>query len=148
MATDKYVVNVEAAVLVRGRYLMIVRGAEESHAPGALSLPGGKVEGTGSLDDVLEAALRREILEELGMEVHPDVEYVESKLFVADDGEPVVDVVFLCRHTGGRPTASDAGEVAAVLYMSAEEVLASPRTLPWTRRSIELAEKKREARGW
>jgi 8-oxo-dGTP diphosphatase len=142
-----YVVNVEAAILKNGQYLMIVRGEQESHAPGVLTLVGGKVESTGDVDDILEETLRREVREEVAIEIQDDMEYIESKAFVADDGEPVVDVVFLCRYAGGTPMIADRGEVAAVQWMTAQEVLAHPQTPEWTRRSIELAERKRLARG-
>jgi len=52
------------------------------------------------VQDVLEITIRREIMEEVGVEVHDDVNYVESHSFVAD-GEPYVDIVFLCRHKDG-----------------------------------------------
>jgi 8-oxo-dGTP diphosphatase len=150
MATIWYIVNVEGAVVRSedGRYLMVVRGEQESHGAGALTFPGGKVEDAGSADDVLEETLRREIREEVEVEVHDDVVYLESKAFVADDGEPVVDVVFLCRYRSGEPAVGDPGEVAAVRWMTAEEILAHPEIPPWTRQSIELAEQKRIARGW
>ena len=143
-----YIVNVEGVIVKQGRYLMVVRGEQESHAPGVLTFPGGKVEGAGNADDVLEETLRREIREEVGIEVHDDMAYLESKAFVAADGEPVVDVAFMCRYRSGEPTVGDPGEVAAVRWMPAEEILAHPKTPPWTRRSIELAERKRIAKGW
>ena len=61
MDTIWYIVNVEGAVVKDGRYLMIVRGEQESHAPGALTFPGGKVEDAESVDNVLEETIRREI---------------------------------------------------------------------------------------
>ena len=140
-----HVVNVEAAVVKDGRYLMIVRGERETHAPGVLSLPGGKVENAGNTGNILEETLRREIAEEVGVEIHDDVEYVESHAFVADDGKPMVDVVFLCQYKSGRPTTTDPGEVAAIRWMTAKEVLGHPKTPQWTRQSIELAERKRIA---
>jgi ADP-ribose pyrophosphatase YjhB (NUDIX family) len=143
-----YVVNVEAAILKEAHYLMIVRGHEESHAPGVLTLVGGKVENAGSADDILERTLHREVREETGIEIQDDVEYVESKAFIADDGEPVIDIVFLCRYASGSPAIADPGEVAAVQWMTPEQVLAHPLTPPWTRQSIERAEKARLARGW
>ena len=145
-----YIVNVEGAIMrpEDGRYLMIVRGEEESHAAGLLTFPGGKVENAGNADDILEETLRREIQEEAGIEVDEDMVYVESKSFVADDGEPVVDVVFLCRYRYGEPIIGDPGEVAALRWMTPEEILEHPKTPPWTRQSIELAEKRRIAKGW
>ena len=137
-----FIVNVEAAVVRDRQYLLIVRGANEAHAPGMLSLPGGKVEQDGADVAVLEATLRRELREEVGVEVDDDLIYVDSTAFVADDGQPVINVVFLCRHRAGdaRPIAPD--EVAQVVWMTAAEVLADPRTPPWARRSVELAEQR------
>lgn len=134
-----FIVNVEA-VIVRGeRYLMTVRGAGESHAPGTLSFPGGKVELDEIGDDVLETALRREVREEVGLEVS-SIRYLESKSFVADDGERVVDIVFLCKSERGEPTMSDPEEIAEVHWLTAQEVYDHPQTPPWTRQSIEKAE--------
>ncbi len=144
-----YIVNIEGIVVrpADGRYLMVVRGAGESYMSGALSFPGGKVEGVKNEDNVLEETLRREIREETGVEVADEMVYVESHSFVAE-GDPVVDVVFLCRYRSGEATAADPDEVAAVRWMTAQEILDRPQTPPWTRQSIELAEKKRVEKGW
>jgi 8-oxo-dGTP pyrophosphatase MutT (NUDIX family) len=146
MLADQYIVNVEGAIVKDGRYLMVVRG-EEEYAPGGLNFPGGKVEGTGSTDDVLEETLGREIAEEVGLEVHDEMAYVRSSAFLAE-GDPVVDVVFLCRYKAGTAVAADPGEVAAVRWMTAAEAIVHPETPPWTRLSLELAEQIRQARGW
>jgi ADP-ribose pyrophosphatase YjhB (NUDIX family) len=139
----RYIVNVEAAVVREQKYLLIVPGAHEVHAAGMLSLPGGKVEPDGANVAILEVTLRRELREEVGVEVEDGLVYVDSTAFVADDGQPVINIVFLCRHRAGeaRPVASD--EVAQVVWMIAAEVLADPRTPPWLRRSVELAEQRR-----
>jgi 8-oxo-dGTP diphosphatase len=143
---DKYIVNVEGAIARDGQYLMIVRG-EEEYAPGGLNLPGGKVEGASNGDDVLEETLRREIAEEVGLEVHDEMAYVRSSAFVAE-GHPVVDVVFLCHYKAGTAFAADPGEVAAVRWMALAEAIAHPETPPWTRHSLELAEQVRLKKGW
>ena len=146
MIADTYIVNVEGAVAKDGCYLMIVRG-EEEYAPGGLSFPGGKVEGITRADDVLEQTLRREIAEETGLEVCDEMAYLRSSAFVAE-GIPVVDIVFLCRWKSGEAQAADPGEIAAVRWMTAEKAIAHPDTAPWTRLSLELAEKTRFERGW
>jgi 8-oxo-dGTP pyrophosphatase MutT (NUDIX family) len=155
MIAERYIVNVEGAIVKGGRYLMVVRG-EEEYAPGGLNFPGGKVEGTGSFDDILEETLRREIAEEVDLEVHDEMAYVRSSAFVAE-GEPVVDVVFLCRWKSGTAIAADPaaespsaamGEVAAVHWMTAAEAIAHPETPPWTRLALQMAEKVRLERGW
>jgi 8-oxo-dGTP diphosphatase len=146
MIAEKYIVNVEGAVVRDVRYLMVIRGAQE-YTPGGLCFPGGKVEGAGNAGDVLEATLRREIAEEAGLQVHAEMAYLRSSAFVAE-GDPVVDVVFLCRWQSGEAVAADPAEVAAVLWMAADEAIAHPETPPWTRLALELAEKARLERGW
>jgi 8-oxo-dGTP pyrophosphatase MutT (NUDIX family) len=146
MIADKYIVNVEGVIVKEGRYLMVVRG-EEEYAPGGLNFPGGKVEGSGSADDILEETLRREIAEEVGLEIHAEMAYLRSSAFVAE-GDPVVDLVFLCRWKSGEAAAVDPAEVAAVRWMTAAEAIAHPETPPWTRLSLELAEKLRLEWGW
>jgi 8-oxo-dGTP diphosphatase len=143
-----YIVNVEAAIVKDGRYLMIVRSDQETHAAGMLSMPGGKVERAGVAGNILEATLRREIREEVGVEVEDEMAYVESKSFISDNGQAVVDIVFLCRYLSGTPAILEPDEVADIRWMSAEEVHTHPKAPPWTRSSIELAERMRLARRW
>jgi ADP-ribose pyrophosphatase YjhB (NUDIX family) len=141
-ADPRYVVNVEAAIYRGDRWLLVRRSEQEVHAGGTLSLIGGKVEDAVVADAVLEDTLRREVREEVGVEVEAAIHYTESKSFFADDGDPVVDVVFTCRHAAGEPRALDPAEVAAVHWMTAE-VEAHPDAPPWTRRSVQLAERLR-----
>lgn len=143
-----HIVNVEVAILREGRYLLIVRGATETHAPGTLSLVGGKVEAVGQVPDVLEESLRREVAEEVGLSLVAPLAYVRSTAFVADDGDPVVDVVFLARHAAGEPTIVSPEEVAAIRWLTAAEVATDPLAPPWTRLSVALAEEQRLALGW
>ena len=84
------VVDVEGAVFNDGRYLMVVRGKDSSHATGALSFPGGKLEEDDGPEDALESALRREIAEEAGVTVHDRMTFVGSDLFDMDDGRKVL----------------------------------------------------------
>ena len=140
-------VNVEAVVADGERYLMVVRSLAEEHAPGGLSLPGGKVESAGVCSEILEETARREVLEETGVEIEPNPVYLWSSSFVADNGWPVVDVVFLCRYRSGTADARQAEEVAAVRWMTAGEIFATAGLAPWTRRSIELAEERRLTAG-
>ena len=145
MRGDRYIVNVEGAIAHDNRYLMIVRSQHVAHAPGTLTMPGGKVEGVGDTPNVLEETLHREIMEEVGVRVHDRFYYLESRSFVADTGTVVVDVVFLCAYRDGEPGVAAPAEVAEVLWMTADEVLAHPRAQPWTRQSIRLAEARRTA---
>ncbi len=139
MSDETYVVNVEAAIFHGDTWLMILRSAEEAHAAGTLSFAGGKVERAGIEDNILEETLRREIAEEVGATVADKIHYVESKSFIADDGLPVVDIVFLCRYEAGEPRALDSAEVANVEWMTFDAIMAHPKTPVWIKQSLRLA---------
>ena len=138
--SDSFVVHVEGAVEKDGRYLMIVRAANAAHAPGALSFPGGKMEVADAPVDALETTLRREIREEVGVEVEDEMRYVESRRFETDDGKQVLGVTFLCRYMSGTPSA-DPAEVQAVRWMTPEQILrdAPPWFGPEKMRRVESA---------
>ena len=135
--TREFVVNVQCAVIRHGRFLMIVRGDEGGHAPGVLAFPGGKVELEDGPSDVLERTARREVLEETGVGISGNLQYIRSETFVITGGQPAVDVLFLGDYESGEPTIADAAEVADIRWMTAEEILIHPRTPPWLRESVE-----------
>lgn len=139
-ASPLFIVNVEGVVRCGDLYLLTLRSAAEPHAPGTLALPGGKVEYSDAQKDTLEAALLREIFEETGVEAGRPV-YLESKWFRTDDGERVIDIVFLCDYLRGDATARDADEIAEVLWLTHGEVAAHPKAPSWTRQSLATAER-------
>lgn len=147
MSLIHHIVNVEGAIVRDGRYLLVVRGAKETHAAGMLSLVGGKVENAGTSANILEETLRREIREEIAVEIS-DMIYVHSSAFVSDDHDQVVDVVFLCRWSEGEPIINDIDEVASIRWLTANEILTNPDTPDWTRNSVRRAEKMRSLLGW
>jgi 8-oxo-dGTP diphosphatase len=146
--TERYIVNVEVAIVHDARYLMLVRSEREVHAPGVLCLPGGKVENAGFSDNVLEGTARREAREEAGVEIGDQIVYVESKSFTSDDGEPVVDIVYLARYQSGEPRPGDPAEVAGLEWLTAAEVLAHPKAPPWIAEGFRKIESRRVGLGW
>ena len=142
-----YIVNVEGAVVKDGRYLMIVRGEGEEYAAGVLAFPGGKVEDDEMASSVLEETVRRELREEVDIEVGDEMVYVDSASFVAGD-DPVIDVVFLCSYRSGEPRACDPEEVASVQWMTQAEILAHPKLPPWMGPIIKRVERARVEKGW
>jgi 8-oxo-dGTP diphosphatase len=143
----QYLVNVDAAVVDDGAFLLVERGADEDHAAGELGFPGGTVDPTDEGPDVLEATVRRELAEEVDVEPSNTMSYVQSNAFEADTGAAVVNVVFLCRHEGGEARAASE-EVAAVHWLTAEEVANRPDAPTHTREQVELAEGQRRMLGW
>ncbi|AGB14689.1 ADP-ribose pyrophosphatase [Halovivax ruber XH-70] len=116
-----YVVNVDGAVVREDEYLLIERGADEEHAAGELAFPGGKLETPPGTDDAIAKTARRELREEVGIEVGA-VTYVCSSTFTADDGTQCLNVVTLCEHTGGVAQVCESAEVETVHWLSPEEL--------------------------
>lgn len=142
----KYVVNVEGAIVRGEQYLMIIRGQGETHAGGTLSFVGGKVEITETASDVLEVTLRREIMEEVGVQVS-GLSYVQSSHFIAGD-DLVVDIVFLCRYETGEPRIADIQEVENILWLTAAEVMEHSLCPPWTQAAMQRVEALRHRLKW
>ena len=148
MSMPAFVVVAAGAVVRDGRYVMIVRGLNETQAPGKLGFPGGKVERTDGPDQVLEQALRREIAEEVGLEIDQETLYLESAAFTMDAGEPAVWVVFLCRYRGTGGPVSESDEDDSAAWMTPSEIAAHPRAPEWVPATIERAEWLRAQVGW
>jgi len=134
-----YIVNVEAAIHRDDHWLIIKRSEKEEHAPGLLSLVGGKVETKLAENNILEETLKREILEEVGIEIFEENHYVESKSFMTDNGEYVIDIVFLCKYKSGKARCMQEEEVSEIHWMSSEELLNNESAPFWLKDSIQKA---------
>ncbi len=136
-----FIVNVEAVVCRNNSYLIIERSDQEEHAPGMLSIPGGKVDLIVTSPDALEQALRRECLEEVGLRLQT-LEYLESKTFIMDTGVMCLSVAFLCRDFFGTASAKSPDEVKAVHWLTWAEIIKNPQAPPWTIQSVTAAERR------
>ena len=107
------ILGVGAIILDRDRVLMVERGRPPLQ--GYWSLPGGVLE-TG---ETLAEGLRREILEETGLEIHPrGVVEIFERIMRDAAGRPeyhYVIVDYLCRVTGG--TLCAASDSAAAVWV-------------------------------
>ena len=135
-----FIVNVEAAIKKNDKWLIIERSEKEEHAGGMLSLVGGKVDKEGNSSDKLERTVEREILEEVGVKVKNEINYVHSTSFVTDRGENVLNIVFLCEHDSGEAFPKSRDEVEKVLWLTTEEILSNPRAPINLQDSIKLAD--------
>jgi 8-oxo-dGTP diphosphatase len=103
MEINKFLYEVVmAAVIVKdGKYLITRRSKEKKRFPGMWTIPGGKLD-TGDYAElpkdtenywynVLEKTLRREVKEEVGIEID-NIEYVTSFATVHADGSPSVGI--------------------------------------------------------
>lgn len=136
-----YLVNVEAAIFNEdGKWLVVERSQTEPHAAGMMAWVGGKVEDTGRISNILETSLKREVLEEVGIEIEV-LQYIESASFTTDDKREAVNVVFLCKHKSGEAKPNDPDEVAQVYWITAKEIEENKNTPPWMQQSLKKAVK-------
>lgn len=139
MDADTYVVNVEGAVVRDGEYLLVERAADEEHASGLLAFPGGKVEQPPGGEETIEATVRHELDEEVGVDVGT-IEYVTSRTFEADDGTRCLNVVTLCTYRDGEPRVRDPEEVAAVRWLAPEEIRERDHAPPYLEADVDRIE--------
>ncbi|XOK64966.1 NUDIX hydrolase [Paenibacillus elgii] len=134
-----FIVNVEGAVCREDQWLLITRSMKEEHAGGTLSLVGGKVDIEGNTLDILERTVKRELYEEIGIEIKDAVTFVYSSSFVTEDGSNVINAVFLCEYDSGSAHRKSPDEVEAVHWMTYEEIMNHPQAPPWTKESVKRA---------
>lgn len=135
-----FIINVEGAIYRDGKWLIIKRSLKEEHAGGQLSLVGGTVEKEGNTKGLLERTLKRELFEEVGVTIKDKVQYVRNTTFMLGDGKEVMDFVFLAEIESGEPFAKSMEEVDEVLWLTADEIYAHPKSPIWLKESIQEAE--------
>ncbi len=135
---DKLFYVVASAVVYReqdSRCLILKRDSREKVHPNKYAVPGGKLEWA-DLDisnptringDVLdfeyavEDLLRREVKEEAGIEIEPDIKYINSVAFIRPDGVPVLLVKFAAKYNSGQ-VILEKGSFTDHKWVNAEEV--------------------------
>lgn len=139
MSDKRYIINVQGAIYHGDKFLLTKRSQAEDYMPGIMSLPGGTIEPEDeAADDVILATLRREIREEVNLEVD-ECQLIMTGYFEAD-GAPVLNMVYLCRYASGEATALDPDEVESVFWISANEAIQRPGCMEWTRLYLQKAE--------
>ncbi|MDG4537070.1 NUDIX domain-containing protein [Streptomyces sp. AV19] len=139
----KYAINVDVALHRGDKWLLIVRGLNEEHAAGRLSLVGGTVDTeTPGGGDVLLDTARREVLEEIGIDLTGvDLAYAESVFFVTDTGSPVVNVVLAAElPDGAEPRIASPEEVAGLRWETLPALEADASCPPWTLQGVQRAD--------
>lgn len=121
-------------------------------------LPGGKVEpfdetqsevvrklsGNGEEcngDDVLLNAIRREVYEELKINLPPIIDYFCSSFFVNTQKEQVIDVVFYAKLTERPEIIVDGAEVKSFAWMDQKEILDSKQVHDWLKKNLKIFDK-------
>jgi 8-oxo-dGTP diphosphatase len=103
-------VVITAIVVKKGKYLITRRSPQKRRFPGKWTVPGGKLEISDYADlpketefywyNVLEKVLKREVKEEVGIEIK-NIEYVTSLATIHADGNPSLVISCLADYASG-----------------------------------------------
>lgn len=104
-------VAITAIIFKEGKLLITRRAASKKRFPGLWTVPGGKLETKDYLElpkdtkdywyNVLEKTLRREVREEVGIEIQ-NIEYVTSMATIHADGSPSLVISCLAGYKKGK----------------------------------------------
>ena len=118
-----------------GRCLVMKRDATEKVHPGKWAVPGGKLEWADfdlsnptrrngdvlDFENAIEQLLAREVKEEAGIEIYPELQFVNDVFFVRPDGIPVMLVKFCARYKSGE-VVPEQGAFTDYKWVNTEEV--------------------------
>jgi 8-oxo-dGTP diphosphatase len=114
-AENKYLheVAITAIVIKDGKFLITRRSSKKRRFPGMWTVPGGKMETSDYLKlpkdtkhywyNVLERTLKREVKEEVGIEID-HIDYVTSLATVHEDGSPSLVISCMADYVSGEVT--------------------------------------------
>ncbi|MFC0476793.1 NUDIX hydrolase [Robertmurraya beringensis] len=137
-----FAINVEGLIIKENKVLIGRRSLNEEHAGGMLSLIGGTVEQEGNTNDILENTLKREIMEETGLEVS-NFKYVNNTSFVTKSGINVINIVFSCEWKSGEAVVKDQDEVSELIWMTFDEIINNESSPFYLVDSVKIAKQDR-----
>lgn len=91
-----HVVFVEAWIRKGDKYLLARRSLKDDQAAGKWAVPGGKVD-MELESNIVENALKREVMEEVGVEVD-GFQFLSSRSFIRSSGHHVVALAFIVNY--------------------------------------------------
>jgi NUDIX domain. len=106
-----------------------------------LAFPGGKVEEQDEIShcDVFQTAVKREVLEEVGLILEDPLTYVTTSYFTGNHEIPVIDVLFHCRLEKTCPDVKPSRrEVANYYWMDAMAINQAENAPEWLKHYISL----------
>lgn len=125
---SKHYVVVTGIIVKDGNYLIVKRSEKEKAFPGKWAVPGGKL----TIEDfintpkttsehwyfVLPKVLKREILEEVGLEVY-EPRYLLDLVYMHPNGNPTLILSFFCHWKNGEVKLSE--ELTEYKWVNIEE---------------------------
>jgi 8-oxo-dGTP diphosphatase len=130
---DGYAVTVCVLIRRDNSWLLVVRAPGVGYAPNMIGMIGGHVDVTNPLPHVLEATARREVAEEVGVDLaNEPLTYLESEFFVTDGGERQITVTFAAGAPRGvEPLVNAPDELTEVGWWTVDDLEADSRCPPW-----------------
>ena len=130
-----FVANVVVYRPEDGRCLILKRDSREKVHPNKYAVPGGKLEWKDldianptrmngdviDFENSVEDLLRREVQEEAGIEIEPELVYINSVSFVRPDEIPVILVKFAARYKSGE-VLLEQGAFTDHAWVNADEI--------------------------
>jgi 8-oxo-dGTP diphosphatase len=133
VANELYAVTVCVLIQRGDRWLLVVRSPGVAYAPNMIGMIGGHVGVAHPVAGVLEATARREVAEEVGLDLSEvALRYLESEFFVTDGGERQITVTFTAdAPLDVRPYVNAPDELVEVGWWSIDDLEADPRCPSW-----------------
>jgi 8-oxo-dGTP diphosphatase len=132
---DSEVYAVTVCVLIhRGTsFLLVVRSPAVAYAPNMIGMIGGHVDVADPEGDVLERTARREVAEEVGLDLSGvPLTYLESEFFLTNGGERQITVTFSApAPAGDEPYVNAPDQLVEVGWWTLNDLEADPRCPPW-----------------
>lgn len=131
-----HIVAVKAWVKKGDKYLLARRGMNEVHMPGIWSIPGGKIDEGGDTVNILQETLKREVLEEVGLEITDEMELIFNNTFERSDGSSVVGLTFLCHWKSGETVPLE--DTSEIGWFTLNELLGMEEVEDFLKREIKM----------
>jgi 8-oxo-dGTP diphosphatase len=131
--SEVYAVTVCVMIQRGDTWLLVVRAPKVSYAPNMIGMIGGHVDLIRPLADVLEETARREVAEEVGVDLSEmSLRYLESEFFITDGGERQITVTFTTQAPPDiEPYVNAPDELVEVGWWTLDDLEADPRCPPW-----------------
>jgi 8-oxo-dGTP diphosphatase len=131
--SELYAVTVCVLIHRGDSLLLVARAPGVGYAPNMIGMIGGHVAVTDPERDVLETTARREVAEEVGLDLSEvPLTYQESEFFITDGGERQITVTFSApAPSGGEPYVGAPDELTEVGWWTLDDLEADPRCPPW-----------------
>ena len=137
-----FLLSAECIIKHQNRYLIIKRPPGKL-GEGLLSFPGGTVEPKDGDEqsDILRTAIKREVFEEVGIDLQDPITYITSSYFIDGKGRPVVHTIFYCKLFTTSPHVTPLlDEVPEYYWMTQKEVNQASNAPEWIKKYLTLVD--------